>query len=205
MGATKHKATKFSYLCGMIAIDDTLISDDLIEQYFCCDLSQCKGACCIEGDAGAPMNQEEIDYLEEHTEAILPYLTKKGKKAIQEKGVFEMDEDGDYVTPLIDNAACAYYYEEDGILFCGIEKAMREGKATLRKPCSCYLYPVRLQQYEQYTAVNYHEWPICDAARIKGRKENIRVYEFLKGPLTDYFGEEWYAALEAYAKEKLGK
>ena len=183
----------------MIAIDNTLISEDLIEELFCCDLSLCKGACCIEGDAGAPMEQSEIDYLEDNIDKIKPYIPQAGLDVIDEFGVFDVFVDGSFVTPLVNDKDCAFCYTEDGIAFCAIEKAYLKGEVTLRKPISCYLYPVRVQEYENYTAVNYHKWDICADACKKGKTEGIPVYKFLKKPLIQKFGREWYKALEAYA------
>ncbi|MEI7596297.1 MAG: DUF3109 family protein [Bacteroidota bacterium] len=186
----------------MIAIENTLISEDLIDKKFCCDLSICKGECCIEGDAGAPMEQDEIDFLEEHIDIIRPYLTAEGLEEISKYGVFEVFVDGSYVTPLIENKDCVYSYMQDGIVFCGIEKAFLEKKISFRKPISCYLYPVRIQKYENYTAVNYHEWDICKSACTNGKEQNTPLYVFLKKPLIAYFGKEWYKALREFAQQR---
>ena len=183
----------------MIAIENTLISEDLIDEMFFCDLSLCKGCCCVEGDAGAPMEQAEIDYLEDNIEKIKPYIPQAGLDVINELGVFDVFVDGSFVTPLVNEKDCAFAYLEDGIKFCAIEKAFLNGEVTLRKPISCYLYPVRVQEYENYTAVNYHKWDICADACKKGNAEGMPVYKFLKKPLVQKFGREWYKALEVYA------
>ena len=188
------------YLCNMIAIENTLISEDLLDVKFSCNLSQCKGMCCIEGDAGAPMEQEEIDFLEEHLDIIRPYLTKEGLEEINKYGAFEVFVDGSYVTPLIENKACAYSYIENDIVFCSIEKAYLEKKINFRKPISCYLYPVRIHKYDNYTAVNYHKWDICKTACIEGNDKKTPLFVFLKKPLIAYFGKDWYKALEAFDK-----
>lgn len=189
----------------MIAIDETLISDDIVEQCFVCDLNACKGMCCIEGDAGAPLTDQEIDFLEEHIELIKPYMTKEGIAEVDLNGVFDVFIDNSYVTPLIENKACVYAYYEGDVVKCAIEKAFEDGKIDFIKPISCHLYPVRIQEYESYDAVNYHEWEICKCARIKGAKENVKIFEFLKTPLIRKYGQEWYDALSIYYKEKISK
>lgn len=188
----------------MIEIDKTIVSLDVVTKRFACDLSVCKGACCVEGDGGAPLLEEEIPKIVENLPHILPYLTEKSKQTITEKGVFYIDEDGDKLTILNDGAECAFTIEENGITFCGIEKAFNEGKISYRKPISCYLYPIRVSKYSSFEAVNYHTWNICKCARTKGSKENIKVYEFLKAPLTEAYGSEWYAVLEQVVKENNG-
>ena len=185
----------------MIAIDNTLVSDELFERKFVCDLNACKGACCVEGDAGAPLEMEEIGILEDELENIIPFLTPKGVETIRETGVFTVDADGDYVTPLNNGAECAFtIFDEKGIAKCGIEKAHFAGATTFRKPVSCHLYPVRLEQLKDYVAVNYHHWPICEPACACGDKLDVPVYAFLKEALVRRFGESWYAELQQAAK-----
>ena len=181
----------------MVQIGDTLVSLDLFEREFICDLPKCKGACCEIGDAGAPLEEEEAEMLQQIFLSIKPYLKKLGKKAIEKQGAYVIDDDGEKVTPLINDKECAYSVKEKGILYCGIEKAYKEGKTHFRKPVSCHLYPVRLQKYKEFTAVNYHKWDICQPARLLGAKEGVPVYKFLKDALVRKFGEEWYRELES--------
>ncbi len=180
----------------MILIDNTIISDDLFHVRFICDCKQCKGQCCIEGDAGAPLEIEEIPLLEENYEKYKPFMTRRGIKTIEKSGHSKTDKDGEYVTHLIKGNECAYAYVEDDIYKCAIEKAYLEGLITFRKPVSCFLYPVRLKNFKNGDiAVNYQKWHICKSALAKGNEEGVRLYEFLKVPLTERFGEEWYKIL----------
>lgn len=186
----------------MIIIQDTLISEELLEEYFVCDLNACKGACCVEGDSGAPLDFEELDKLEEIYEEVKPYLHPEGIKAIEEQGLFTVDSDGDFVTPLVEaHGECAFViYDERGIAKCGIEKAYLDGKINWRKPISCHLYPVRLEKLSEYVALNYHRWGLCDPACKLGSELKVPIYKFLKDPLIRKFGESWYAELEEVAK-----
>ncbi|MCM1021434.1 MAG: DUF3109 family protein [Muribaculum sp.] len=186
----------------MLQIQNALVSLDFAERYFCCDLNKCLGECCIEGDAGAPITKEEHEKLKEILPVVKPYLTTKALEAIEERGVAYVDEEGDLVTNIVDGRDCVFTcFEKNGMCLCAIEKAYREGKIKdFRKPASCYLYPARLSVYPTFTAVNFHRWKICKAAEILGRKENIRLYEFLKEPLTEYFGKEWYDELALACK-----
>lgn len=183
----------------MIEIDNTLISDEMLEKKFVCDLNACKGECCIAGDAGAPLEQEELKILKRILPEVLPYLTEEGKKAIAEKGVYEIDEDGELVTPLISTGSkpCAFVvFDEKNIAKCGIEQAYLDGKIDFKKPISCHLYPVRLSTSNSYTLVNYNQWSVCKPACTLGEQLGVKVYKFLKEPLIRKFGAEWYAKLE---------
>ena len=180
----------------MIEIDKTIVSLDVVTKRFVCDLKKCKGACCIEGDGGAPLEDVEADKIAEYLPDILPYLSKQSIETIAQKGIYEIDEDGDKLTVLNPGLECSYSIVENGIMFCGIEKAFNDGKIPFRKPISCYLYPIRLTKYTAFEAVNYHTWSICKHAREKGKKDNVKVYEFLKAPLIEKFGQEWYENLE---------
>ena len=181
----------------MIEIEGKIVSADLLREKFACDLSQCKGACCIEGDAGAPLEIEEVDILEEEYENYKPYMTPEGIKAVEEQGFMVVDVDGDYTTPLVDNAACAYAFEEDGITFCAIERAYREGKCSFIKPISCHLYPIRVARFRNGSAgLNYHRWAVCGSARECGKKLGLPVYKGLKEPIIRAFGEDFYRQLE---------
>ncbi len=181
----------------MIPVGKTLVSDEVVSKRFVCDLKKCKGACCIEGESGAPLEKEELKILEDVYPAVKPYLTVAGIQTIEEKGLFLIDEDGDYVTPLIgEGGACAFTIFENGIAACGIEKAYNDGKIDFRKPVSCHLYPIRISQYKNYEAVNYHEWDVCSPACKLGNKLSVPVYRFVKDALIRKYGEHWYAELE---------
>lgn len=188
----------------MLQIKDTLVSLDLVERYFVCDLDQCLGECCVEGDAGAPLAPGEREKIE----AVLPEvegdLLPRALQAIREEGSAYVDPDGDLVTQIVDGRDCVYTcYAPGGKCLCALEKAYREGRIPDVKPISCRLYPVRLKEYDGFTAVNFHRWKICRSAEINGLKLGVRAYEFLKGPLTARFGEEWYEELDRTAKEYL--
>ena len=188
----------------MLQIQNTLVSLDLIERFFCCDLDACKGACCIDGDAGAPLTPIEDKELKEMRDEILPVLPPKARKIIEEEGQSYLDPDGDLVTQLIEGAACVYTcFDCNGVCLCALEKARREGNEHFFKPISCSLYPVRVTEYPTFTAVNFHKWKICRPAETLGRKKGLRAYEFLKGPLTRRFGAEWYEELALTARQYL--
>ena len=181
----------------MLAIQKTLVSLDLLERYFVCDLSACKGACCVKGDAGAPLTDEEIDLLENIIDDILPFLDDEGKAMIAKKGVFEIDTEGDKGTALLENGRCAFALVDDtGIVSCGIEKAQLDGKIKFKKPISCHLYPVRITEFKEYDAVNYDKWSICKPACDCGAKLDVPLYKFLKSALIRKYGEPWYQELE---------
>lgn len=190
----------------MLEIKDTLVSLDLAERFFCCDLEKCLGQCCIEGDAGAPITPDEQAKIEKILPVIWDDLLPAARREIEENGVAYIDEEGDLVTSIIEGKNCVFTtYGTGGMCLCAIEKAYREGRVDFKKPASCSLYPVRLTRYPSFTAVNYHRWKICRCAEVLGRAEKIRLYQFLKGPLTDYFGKEWYdelaLACEAYLEQ----
>lgn len=181
----------------MIQVDQVLLSEELFTEHFVCDLSACKGACCIEGDAGAPLTSEEVDIIENDIDAILPYLTEEGKQSIEKLGVFEIDTDGEYVTSLNDGKECAFTtYDKDGTAKCGIEDAHRAGALDFKKPISCHLYPVRVAKLKLHEALNYHKWSICAPACDCGSKLKVKVYQFLKEPLIRKYGNEWYQKLK---------
>jgi hypothetical protein len=185
----------------MIMIEDKLISDELFQKKFVCDLSACKGACCVEGDAGAPLEKEETEILEKMFTKIKPYLRKEGIKAIKEQGTWIKDEDGDLVTPLVNGAECAYViFDDKGITKCGIEKAWEEGKVSFRKPISCQLYPIRVSKTRTGEILNYHEWPICKPACACGDKLDVKVYRFLKDAIVRRYGDEFFGHLEEVDK-----
>ena len=191
----------------MLRIKDTLISLDLIDRFFICDLDKCLGACCIEGDAGAPLTDEEYERLCELMPEVYPLLSPAAQKVVEEQGPGYYDEEGDLVTSLVDGRDCVFTtYAPGGLCLCALEKAHREGKIPFFKPSSCHLYPGRLREYEDFTAVNLHRCKICKCAEVLGRSKGVRAYQFLKDPLTRRFGEDWYAELceaaEAYLASK---
>ncbi len=191
-----------SYETYMLQIQDTLVSLDLLERYFCCDLDKCLGQCCIDGDAGAPITEEEKKKIEEILPEIIDDLLPAARREIEENGVSYVDEEGDLVTSIVDGQNCVFTcYDAGGMCQCAIEKAWRQGRIDFMKPISCHLYPVRLKEYPTFTAVNLHRWKICKCAEILGRKEGIRAYQFLRGPLERRFGKEWYDELAGTAEE----
>lgn len=185
----------------MIEIDDKIVSADLLREGFLCDIAQCKGICCVEGNAGAPLEIEEVDTLESEYENYKPYMTPEGIEAVERQGFMVVDEDGDHTTPLVNDAECAYAYVENGVTLCAIEKAWLEGKTPFRKPISCHLYPIRLMKFSNGTiGLNYHRWSVCASARACGKKLGVPVYKSLKEAITRRFGKEFYAQLDAAAE-----
>ena len=188
----------------MLIVQEILISDDVLEKKFICNLNACKGACCWEGDFGAPLEEEELDILTKIYETVAPYLTKEGRQAIAEKGKYQyFEEPKEYGTTLQPNAACAYMTTNKlGMAKCGIEEAYLDGKIDFKKPISCHLYPIRVSKDEltDFEAVNYDEWDICSAACTLGEKEQVPVYQFLKEPIIRKYGADFYEELDAAAK-----
>lgn len=184
----------------MILIDDVLISDDVIDVQFVCNIKKCKGICCVEGDSGAPVEKSETKILKKIYPKIKKYLLAEGIEAIEKQGTFVDEPDDEYTsyaTPLINGGACAYVnYEKDGTISCAIEKAWKDGVTDFRKPISCHLYPIRIKQMETVTAVNYDVWDICGDACSLGKKLKVPVYVFLKDALIRKFGDEFYTTLE---------
>lgn len=186
----------------MILIEDTVISDDIAEKHFVCDLNKCKGACCVEGDLGAPLEEVELQILEDIYEKVKPYLSAEGIQAIEEQGKYIEDFEGDFSTTTIDNKECAYaIYDRKGILKCAIEEAYNDDKIDFKKPISCHLYPIRITKYDNFHALNYDRWSICSDACVLGEQLKVPVYQFLKEPLIRAFGEDWYAELEEEVKQ----
>jgi Protein of unknown function (DUF3109) len=180
----------------LIEIQDKVVSLDIFDKKFVCDLNACKGACCIEGDAGAPLTFEEVDILEENLEFIEPYMRQEGINAVKKTGVFYMDWDNAPVTTLVNDKECAFVtFNEKGIALCAIEQAHKDGKIDLKKPISCHLYPIRSKKYPTFEAINYNTWDICADACSCGEKLDVKVYKFLKEPLVRAYGEEFYKEL----------
>lgn len=186
----------------MIVIDNTVISDDLADNFFVCDLQKCKGACCVEGDLGAPLEEHELKIMEEVYEHVEPYMSEEGKKAVEEQGYFIEDWEGDYSTPTIKGKECAYAIWEKGFLKCAIEKAWLEKKIDYKKPISCHLYPVRISKYDHYDALNYDRWHICSDACQHGRELGVPLYKFLQEALIRKYGETWYKELVSKIEKK---
>ena len=187
----------------IVQIGDILVSEDVILEYFACDYPVCRGKCCIVGDSGAPLLEEELEPIEACYDVFSPLMREEGRKAVEEKGFFEIDRDGDLVTPLVPGSEeCAFCLFENGNCLCSIERCFFEGKSSFRKPISCQLYPVRAVQLRNGTiGLNLHRWDICQCAFDKGRREGIRAYEFLREPLTAAYGADFYEALCVAAKQ----
>lgn len=190
-----------SYNLSMIQIGEVIVSLDIFEKKFSCDLTVCKGVCCIEGDYGAPLEDKEMLKIEENYPHIKPYMTEEGIMSVEAQGFAVKDCEGEWVTPLVNNRECAYAIQENGCCWCAIEKSWSEKKSVFRKPVSCHLYPIRVARYPAFEALNYHKWKICSCARVKGYQEGIPLYRFLKEALIERYGEEWYSQLEYAAKE----
>lgn len=185
----------------LVEIGDKIVSAIILQEKFVCDLTACKGACCVVGDAGAPLESQEIDLLESVLDEIKPFMSKKGISAIENQGVFYMDRDNDAVTTLVDDGACAFVnFNDDGVALCSIEMAYRAKKINWKKPISCELFPIRAKQYPKFEALNYEEIEICKPACECGSKLNVPVYKFLKEPITKAYGEEFYNELNQVAK-----
>jgi hypothetical protein len=186
----------------MFQIDKTLISEEIIENDFVCNLNACKGACCVAGASGAPLENEETTILESIFNEARSFLRPEGIKAIEEQGTFVKGDDGEWETPLVNNSECAYViFSDNGITKCGLEEAYNNGATKWKKPISCHMYPVRIREYSEFTAVNYHKWEICDPACSLGNELQVPIYKFVKEALIRKFGEEWYAELEEVANE----
>lgn len=186
----------------MFQLGKTIVSEEILEKDFVCNLSACKGACCIDGEAGAPLEKEETTILEDIYPKIKPYLRKKGIEAIEKQGAFVTNEYGEFETPLIDGKDCAYViFDKNKTALCAIEEAYNQGDVTWKKPVSCHLYPIRVKDYSEFSAVNYHKWEICDDACTLGKELQVPVYKFVKQALVRKFGQNWYDELEKVAEK----
>ncbi len=188
----------------MIEIGKTLISDDVVEEAFVCDLQKCKGACCVEGDLGAPLLEEELPLIGEVLDLVKPYLAEEAIEVLEREGGYILDEDKDYSTSTINNKECAFaFYDDGGILKCSIEQAHKDGKTDFKKPISCHLYPVRISKLPEFEALNYDRWSICSSACDLGKELKVPVYKFLKEALIRKFGVDWYHELEMKIRDRL--
>lgn len=186
----------------MIIIDDKYISDEVVEEQFVCNLNACKGACCVAGDCGAPLDKQELKTLKKIYPAIKPYLRAEGIAEIEKTGYHTIDNEYGYVTPIVNGGICAYAtVDENGITGCGIEKAYNDGKVDFKKPISCHLYPIRIKKYDTWEAVNYDRWDICKAACKNGKALKVPVYRFLRDAIIRAYGTEFYEVLDKIAKK----
>lgn len=189
----------------MLVVDNTILSEELFTQCFCCDLSACKGACCVEGDAGAPLEEEEVGILEDCLPRILPYMTPEGRAVVEQNDVFDYDMEGSLVTPLVNDRECAFLYYGEGCAYCAIEKAFLERRIRFRKPISCHLYPIRISRRNYYDLLEYHRRDICEGARRCGESRKTDIFSYLEEPLVRKYGRRWYnkvrKELEMRAKE----
>lgn len=185
----------------MIQIDDKIISFDIFEEHFICDLPKCHGSCCVEGESGAPLEDDEIQIIENIYPIIKSSLPKKSQNIIEERGTWEVDMDGDKVTPINNGRECVYvYFDEKNIAKCAIEKAHSEGLIDFKKPISCHLYPIRVSKYNDFDALNYHRWPICGPARVLGKEVGLPMFKFLREALIRKYGEAFYDKMEEAEK-----
>ncbi len=184
----------------MIEIGKALVSLDVLQEKFCCDLPACLGTCCVQGDAGAPLSAAEAGDLEDYLEELGPFLSTEGLMSIMAQGAFVTDVDGEVVTPLINHGECAYTVFRNGIASCAIEEAWNSQAVQFHKPLSCHLYPIRIKEYDGYDAVNYDRWDICNPARSKGETAGVPVYLFVKDALIRKYGEEWFEQLDYAAR-----
>lgn len=187
----------------MFQLGKTIVSEDIIEKDFVCNLSACKGICCVEGEAGAPLEKDETKILEGIYPIVKPFLREEGIKAIEEQGTWITSDFGELETPLVNNAECAYViFDDKGTALCAIEEAYNKELIDWKKPISCHLYPVRVQNYSEFAAVNYHKWNICDDACSLGKELQVPVYKFVKEALIRKFGQHWYDELESISESK---
>jgi len=180
----------------MLQIGDKIVSLEIFENHFICHLEKCEGNCCVFGDSGAPLEDTETELIKDHMDQIKPFMRTEGRKSINEQSEWVIDRDGDKVTPLVDGEECAYAFFEKGIAQCAIEKAYENGSIPFQKPVSCHLYPIRVTKLKNGIALNYHQWSICEPARILGDKEGVPVFRFLKDSIKRVYGPQFYEELE---------
>lgn len=181
----------------LVEIENKIVSTQLFEEKFVCDLNACKGACCVQGDAGAPLTFEEVDILEDIYDDVKPFMRPEGIAVVEESGVFYLDRDNEPVTSLVNGEECVFvYFDKNGIAKCAVEQAHADGKVSFLKPISCHLYPIRVKKFDDTVALNYNEWSVCEPACVCGEALNVPVYRFLKGPIIRAFGETFFKELE---------
>lgn len=186
----------------MFQLGKTIVSEDIVQKDFVCNLSACKGVCCIDGDAGAPLEKDEVKILEDIYPKVKPFMRQAGIEAVEAQGTSIVTQLDELETPLINGADCAYVnFDDRGIAQCAIEEAYNQGEISWKKPVSCHLYPVRVKDYSEFSAVNYHKWEICDDACTLGKELQVPVYKFVKEALIRKFGEDWYLELEETASK----
>ena len=185
----------------MFQLGKTIVSEDILQKDFVCNLSACKGSCCVNGDAGAPLSEEETKILVEIYPKVKPFLRKEGIEAIEKLGTSVIGADGTLETTLIDEKDCAYVIFDGKTALCGIEQAYNQGVISWKKPVSCHLYPIRVKDFTEFAAVNYDRWDICDDACTLGKELQVPIYIFVKEALIRKFGEDWYSELEKVAEE----
>ena len=187
--------------------NNTLVSLDVIEKEFCCDLDTCRGCCCIEGDAGCPVSDEELKQIEAILPELMPHMTKEARNVVEEQGLSYLDPSGERVLSIVNGKDCIFARtDHNGWCYCLIEKMTKNSQLSIlnsqfSKPISCHLYPIRLTKVGEYIGLEYHRWDICHCARIKGKKLHLPLYQFLKEPLIRRFGQAWYDELELTASE----
>jgi hypothetical protein len=189
-----------SDLCNMIEIEGKIVSREILEEEFVCDLGACKGACCVDGEAGAPLEEGEASTIESLMDKITPFMDRSGRAAVRKEGVATTDADGDQVTPLVNGGRCAFSKIEKGVAFCSIEKAWAAGETQFKKPVSCHLYPIRITRYKNFDALNYERWKVCKPACACGSRLKVPVFRFLKEALIRKYGLGFYNQLEEAAK-----
>ncbi len=186
----------------MFQLGKTLVSESILEKEFVCNLAACKGICCVDGDAGAPLDKEETSILEAIYPKVKPFMVSEGIEAVEAQGTWVISKDDELETPLVEGKACAYVtYDDKGVVKCAIEEAYNAGEVDWKKPVSCHLYPVRIRDYTEFSAVNYHSWEICDDACTLGEQLGVPVYKFVKEALIRKFGNDWYTELEKVASD----
>ena len=180
----------------LIEIGNKIVSTDIFSEQFTCDLNKCKGACCVKGNGGAPLNEKEVDKIQNNIEKIKPYMSKSGIETVNREGIYYLDEEDTPATKLIDKKECCFvYFDEDEIAKCSIETAYKAGDINFNKPESCHLYPIRTKEFNEFTAINYETWDICSPACSLGKSLKVPVYQFLKEPIIRVFGNSFFEEL----------
>ena len=186
----------------IIQVGNVLVSPDIFTEKFCCDLDKCKGQCCVEGDAGAPVTLDEIGGIEDSLDTVWTDMSASAQAIVDKQGVAYVDQEGDLVTSIVNGKDCVFTCYENGCCLCALERAYRAKKTDFVKPISCALYPIRVKAFNNDTfGINYNRWDVCKDAVVKGRELNLPVYKFLEGPLTRRFGAEWYTELCEVAEQ----